>query len=64
MSDMDEVGDCTSDGTCAESGSLGLVKKQIDGIKFSETTLLEDTCLALQQFALGELKSKKILFWA
>ena len=63
MSDMDEVGDCSSDGTCAENGSMGLVKKQVDGIKFSETTLLEDTYSALQQFALGKLKSHQIFLY-
>jgi hypothetical protein len=53
MSDVDEVGDCSSDGTCTENGPMGLVKKQIDGIKFADTTLLEESYSALQQFALG-----------
>ena len=50
---MDEVSDCSGDGTCAENGSLGLLKKPIDGVKFADTTLLEESYSALQQFAIG-----------
>ncbi len=54
VSDMDdEVGDCSTDGTCAENGSLGLLKKPVAGVKFAETTLLEESYSALQQLAIG-----------
>jgi hypothetical protein len=55
MSDVDEAGDCSSDGTCIENGSLGLIKKPIDGVKFADTTLLEESYSALQQLAIGTI---------
>jgi hypothetical protein len=37
------------------SRSLGLLKKPVDGVKFAETSLLEESYSALQQLAIGKL---------
>ena len=53
MSDM-EMGDCSTDGTCEEPSSDD-VDGPIEGVKIGNTTLLEETTLALQQFSVGKL---------
>lgn len=52
MSDMD-VGDCSTDGTCEDVTGPGGAMIPIEGVKFSNATLLEETTLAIQQFSIG-----------
>ena len=58
MSDMD-MGDCSTDGTCEDAGGgAGGENGPIDGVKFSDLTLLEETVLALQQLSIGKKVTK------
>ena len=52
MDDVD-VGDCSTDGSCADDGT----GDALDGLgapKEAEATLLEASALALQQFSIGK----------
>ena len=54
MSDM-EMGDCSTDGTCEDQSGGEETSGPIEGVKLSNTTLLEETTLALQQFSVGKI---------
>ena len=54
MSDM-EMGDCSTDGTCEDQSGGEETSGPIEGVKLSNTTLLEETTLALQQFSVGKM---------
>lgn len=47
-----DVGDCSTDGTCEDVTGPGGAMIPIEGVKFSNATLLEETTLAIQQFSI------------
>lgn len=52
MDDM--AADCSTDGTCeGESGEPGAASRPVEGVKWSNLTLWEETALAAQQFSIG-----------
>lgn len=51
MSDDMDAGDCTTDGSCVGDDGGGPAVP-VAGVKVSNTSLLEDTVMALQQFSI------------